>query len=134
MTRSSYEVFLDDAENRRIFEQESLAIEATELISELMEKQDVKKADLAKEIGKSKAFVTQVLGGSRNMTMHTFADFAFALGHRVVLSASPLEKAGMPVTQSFSVAPLGRRYSDKSPQQDASILPLCFEAHSGYAA
>ena len=89
----TYSEFRVDAENRRIFEQESLATEATELISGLMEAGHVTKADLARKIGKSKAFVTQLLGGSRNMTMHTLADLAFALGHRIDLEAKRLSPA-----------------------------------------
>jgi len=85
--------FMRDPEQQRLFEQESLAFEATELISSLMEQQGIKKAELARRIGKSKAFVTQLLGGSRNMTIHTFADLAFALGYRVQLSTVPANRA-----------------------------------------
>lgn len=104
MTTDTYHDLLRDAENRRIFEQESLAAEATELISELMERGNVKKADLARKIGKSKAFVTQVLGGSRNMTIHTFADLAFALGHRVELEASPMDGLGEMISQQYTIS------------------------------
>lgn len=52
---------------------------ATELICELMQKKNVSRADLAKRIGKSKAFITQVLHGTRNMTLRTLADLAGAL-------------------------------------------------------
>ena len=85
---------MSGTENRRIFEQESLATEATELIAGLMKEGDVNKADLARKIGKSKAFVTQLLGGTRNMTMHTLADLAFALGHRINLEVIPVEGTG----------------------------------------
>lgn len=58
----------------------------------LMEKRWVQnKAQLAERLGKSKAYVTQVLSGSRNMTLRTLADFAFALGFRVELKARPLD-------------------------------------------
>ena len=101
----TYSEFRQDAENRRIFEQESLATEATELIAGLMKEGDVNKADLARKIGKSKAFVTQLLGGSRNMTMHTLADLAFGLGYRINLEAIPVEGAdndqlGIPMNRS----------------------------------
>jgi len=60
-------------------EQELLLVSATELICELMQKKNVSRADLAKRIGKSKAFITQVLRGTRNMTLRTLADLAGAL-------------------------------------------------------
>ncbi len=84
--KTKFEEFVTDFENRRLFEQEALALDATELIIELMEKQGVNKTELAGRVGKSKAFVTQILGGSRNMTLHTLADVAFALGCRIKLS------------------------------------------------
>ena len=82
--------FLKDPRQRRLFEQESLAMEAAELISTLMYREHVSKAELARRIRKSKAFVTQLLAGRRNMTLHTFADLAFALGHKIEVSPVPL--------------------------------------------
>jgi len=93
--KTKFKDFIEDHERRRLFEAEALPFRAAELISTLMEEQDLTKADLAKRIGRSRAFVTQVLSGSRNMTLHTFADLAFALGRRVHLDAVPLERDGI---------------------------------------
>ncbi len=90
--KTKFEEFVQDAGRHRIFEQESLAIEATELISTMLKEQQVTKTELAKRIGKSKAYVTQLLSGARNMTLHTFADLAFALGYKVELHALSLAK------------------------------------------
>ena len=133
MTNTTFDEFVQDAANRRVFEQESLAIEAAELISQLMEQRQIRKADLAKEIGKSKAFVTQVLSGSRNMTMHTFADLACALGHRIVLNSTPLESAGAPVLQSFTFANPNRRYVQPSAEATKPIAGAVIEMNT-YAA
>jgi transcriptional regulator with XRE-family HTH domain len=122
MTNTIFDEFVQDAGNRRIFEQESLAIEATELISELMEQRQFRKADLAKQIGKSKAFVTQVLSGSRNITMHTFADLACALGHRIVLNSEPLESATATVPSLRLVPRTDNSLSDGKPA-DALSAP-----------
>jgi len=75
--------FRFDPKRRRIYEREALAFEASELISRLMEEQQLSKTDLARLVGTSKSHVTQLLSGSRNMTVHTLADLAFALGHKV---------------------------------------------------
>jgi transcriptional regulator with XRE-family HTH domain len=88
--KTAYGEFVADAQRRRLLERESLAFEATELVSRLMEEQDISKAQLAGLIGKSRAYVTQLLSGSRNMTLHTSADLAFALGHRIGLRSVPL--------------------------------------------
>lgn len=73
-------------------EQEALIFEATEMLSELMEDDGVNRKELAEKLCRSKAFVTQVLAGDRNMTLRTLSDFAFALGCRVEVSAVPLER------------------------------------------
>jgi hypothetical protein len=105
-----FDQFLQDPEQRRIFEQESLAFEAAELIATLMHRGDVSKTELAKRIGKSKAFVTQVLSGSRNMTLHTFADLAFALGHKIEVAPAPLNKT----KHVYIVRPVRAPYSSAS--------------------
>jgi transcriptional regulator with XRE-family HTH domain len=85
-----FQDFVSDPKRRRIYEREALAFEASELISGLMEARQVSKTELAALIGSSKSHVTQLLSGSRNMTMHTLADLALALGHKVEIKSAPL--------------------------------------------
>ena len=85
-----FQDFVSDPKHRRIYEREALAFEASELISGLMEDQKVSKTELAGLIGSSKSHITQLLSGSRNMTMHTLADLAFVLGHKIELKPAPL--------------------------------------------
>lgn len=68
-------------------EQERLILEATEVISRCMQERGVSKAELARRVGRSRAYLTQVLSGSRNMTLRTLADLAHALDCRVTMSA-----------------------------------------------
>jgi len=75
---------------RRLFEQERLILEATEGICEAMEAKGLTRADLARRIGKSRAYVTQILSGARNMTLRTLADVFFVCGARVQVSNEPL--------------------------------------------
>ena len=82
---SSFAQLTSTARGKRLFEQELLLVSATELISELMDEKKVTRADLAERIGKSKAFVTQLLKGRHNMTLRTLADLAWALDTRVQL-------------------------------------------------
>lgn len=83
--RSKFEEFIADADRHQLYEREALALDATELIYALMESENVSKAELAQRLHKSKAYITQVLGGSRNMTVHTLSDLAFALGYKIDL-------------------------------------------------
>jgi transcriptional regulator with XRE-family HTH domain len=64
---------------RRTLEQERLIMQATEAIASLMHEQEVTRADLARRIGKSSAFVTKILRGDNNFTLRTLSDLLFAL-------------------------------------------------------
>ena len=80
MTRELLTEWLDESpEHSRAFLEEGLILEATEAICAAMEKRGMSKAVLAGRLGTSKAYVTQLLNGNRNMTLRTFARIAFAL-------------------------------------------------------
>jgi len=76
-----------DPEYRRLYAIEGLVTDAAELVARLMEKQGVNKAELARRLGKTRAWVTQLLSGRANMTMRTFAEVVYALNAEVKLSA-----------------------------------------------
>jgi transcriptional regulator with XRE-family HTH domain len=132
-TKSKLDELLADEENRRDFVKQELAFAATELISELMEKEEVSKADLAKRIGKSRAYVTQLLSGARNMTMHTLADLSFALGYVVELHIQPAHQekectayftaSAMPVCIATQFVSQGQA-ERPSPSLSACAIPL----------
>lgn len=85
--KTGYEQFAESASNRRLLDQESLILEATSVLSELMRAEGISRAELARRLGRSKAYVTQALRGQRNLTLRTLADLAGAVGYRVRLSA-----------------------------------------------
>jgi transcriptional regulator with XRE-family HTH domain len=85
--KDKFQEFIADDERRRLYERESLAFDAAEMISHLMEECNVSKAELARRIGKSRSEVTQLLNGTRNMTVYSLADLAFALGYRLEFKA-----------------------------------------------
>jgi transcriptional regulator with XRE-family HTH domain len=97
--KDHFQDFVSDPRRRRIYEREALAFEASELISRLMEEQQVSKTYLARLVGTSKSHVTQLLSGSRNMTVHTLADLAFALGHKVEIRSLPRPRKDRVVSQ-----------------------------------
>lgn len=92
--RSTYEQFIENPENRRIYEQERLLGDATELLSRVMEVTRTKRGELAQRLGHSKAYVTQILRGNQNLTLRTLADAFLALNYRLVVVAEPLTAAG----------------------------------------
>jgi transcriptional regulator with XRE-family HTH domain len=98
--KDHFQDFISDPKRRRIYEREALAFEAAELISRLMEEQQVSKTDLARRVGTSKSHVTQLLSGSRNMTLRTLAELAFAVGHKVEIRSLPQPRKDRVVRQS----------------------------------
>lgn len=67
----------------RLFAQEQLIVAVAEHIWERMEHCGKNKSEIAAALDKSKAFITQLLNGTRNMTLRTLSDIAFALDAQV---------------------------------------------------
>ncbi|MCG5538965.1 helix-turn-helix domain-containing protein [Halorhodospira sp. 9622] len=81
MARTLLDEWLEESEeNRRLHNQESLIAKVTADICEEMERQSVTRAQLAERMGTSRSNITQVLTGSRNMTLRTLADIGHFLG------------------------------------------------------
>ena len=78
-------------ELRREAERERLVLWAIDEIAGLMEESGVSKADMARKLEKSRAYITQVFSGSRNPTLATVSDLAWACGHRAVVKFEPLK-------------------------------------------
>ncbi|MBI2113578.1 MAG: helix-turn-helix transcriptional regulator [candidate division NC10 bacterium] len=81
MAKSWFESKHVTPRQRLLFEQERAVLLATEELLKLMEREGISKANLAKALGKSKAYITQALSGGRNMTIRTLAAFAWACHH-----------------------------------------------------
>lgn len=66
-----------------VYEQERLIIACQELIADGMLGAGVSRADLARRLKCSPAFVTQCLTHGRNLTLNTVAEFLLAIGLRL---------------------------------------------------
>lgn len=127
----------------RAFAREELAYKVTEDLLVLMEDMGVSKIELSRRLGKSRSYVTQILGGSRNMTLSSLSDICFALGFKpdVVLPVSqgieklpdwerePVKKGGYDsesvIVEKENIIHLldHPRWSTKSDQFPSSIVP-----------
>jgi len=58
---------------------------ATDL--DLLERKNLKQADLARQLNKTPAFVSQLLNGKANMTVRTLAEVVYALGATVKINS-----------------------------------------------
>lgn len=90
MRETQIERFAKDPEAMRLFQQERAILEVTERICELMEEKGVSRTELAARLGKTKGHVSQLLDGSRNLTLRTLADVFTALGESMYVHHGPL--------------------------------------------
>lgn len=75
--------WVSTAARKRQFAQEQLIVMVAEQIWSAMEDANISKAELADVLGASKSHITQLLSGSRNMTLRSLADIATALGRKI---------------------------------------------------
>jgi transcriptional regulator with XRE-family HTH domain len=78
---STYEELL--AEDPDGLRQEELILDATEALAQALRSSGLTQSELAARLGKTKGFVSQILGGGKNLTLRTLADVAGALGCKV---------------------------------------------------
>jgi transcriptional regulator with XRE-family HTH domain len=81
-------------EGRRSIDRERLCFEATEVLCRLMEDRRVSSAELARRLGVTPARVSQLLSGSRNLTLASLAEAFHVLGRSVhIVHGPPTERA-----------------------------------------
>lgn len=82
-----------DAEYEQILNQERFILEVTERICGYMEEHNISRAELARRLGKTKGYVSQLLSGGRNLTVRTIADVSYALGANLHLEIAKDRRA-----------------------------------------
>lgn len=68
---------------------EGLKLDFAEEVGRLMEEQNVSRAELARRLGTSPAYVTKILHWTANLTLASMSKIALAFGSRVHLSLAP---------------------------------------------
>lgn len=92
-----HENFTADARKKRLLAQETLILDATETVCEWLAAEGLSRADLAEKLGRSPAYVSQLLNGSRNMTLRTLADVACVLNREVRISSGSMDEWNRPL-------------------------------------
>jgi transcriptional regulator with XRE-family HTH domain len=90
MVNSDVTRWTQDPEEMRVFQQERLVVEVTELMCKTMRERGVKRGQLAEQLNRSRGRISQILNGETNPTLHTVADVFTALGKTLVVSAEDL--------------------------------------------
>jgi hypothetical protein len=80
MTKTFVEEFVENPQRMRLYQQERAIYEVTEQLESLMTHLGVSRAELARLLGKSRGWVTQLLDGEANKTIRTVADTFAVLG------------------------------------------------------
>ena len=92
-------------EARKRYEEERLILWTTEEIAGAMVAQGLSRADIADIIGTSRANVTQLLSGSRNMTLRSLARLAHACGMRAAVHFEELSNSVFAPAGDYSTTP-----------------------------
>lgn len=79
MAKDLFSAWVEDKENEKFFYQENFILEISELIQDELDSKNFTRKDLAEKLGRSKAYVSQILSGSRNLTLRTLSDICYAL-------------------------------------------------------
>jgi len=78
---------LKDPEFRRLYELECAKVALAQKIAELREKKHLRQVDLAKKLGVSQQFISQIeTGEEKNLTIETIIKIAKSLGRGVTIS------------------------------------------------
>ncbi len=83
-------------EGMRLYQQERAIQELTDLLCEVMDEEDVSRAELARRLGKTPSYITQLLDGRANMTIRTISDVLHALNRTVHFQDGPLSATVSP--------------------------------------
>ncbi|HEY2784588.1 MAG TPA: hypothetical protein VGJ05_06385 [Fimbriiglobus sp.] len=91
MKKTHVEEFVDNSDNMRLFQQERAIYEITTHLEECMRVMSISRSDLAKRLGKSRGWVTQLLDGDANKTIRTVADAFAVIGLEFKAYSKPIQ-------------------------------------------
>ncbi|HDR06367.1 MAG TPA: XRE family transcriptional regulator [Candidatus Coatesbacteria bacterium] len=92
MNKGHYYELIERFGDGREMAEEGLILDVSQQLFEVMEEAGVTKAELAKRLDCSKAYVTKLLRGPSNMTLRKVAEVFFALGRVLKLKAVPADE------------------------------------------
>jgi transcriptional regulator with XRE-family HTH domain len=113
---TSYEEM--EREDARGLRQEELIVEVTEALARALRTSGLTQAEIANRLGKTKGFVSQIMGGGNNLTLRTLADVAGAIGCRAQVNLVHEAKGKVSRIDDWN----------KRPAREAEALDLPHEA------
>jgi len=89
MTERTFTRLFAEARGMPEYWEEGAILDFTEALYTTMEEHGVTRAELARRLGTSQAYITRVLGGHANFTLKTMAKLALALGMQLEVGLVP---------------------------------------------
>lgn len=80
MSLAKYWELLDQVETSPTYWHEGAILDFTLDLQRRMEEQNISRADLARRMGTSRAYITRLLGGDANFTLMTMVKLSMAVG------------------------------------------------------
>jgi len=87
---TTFQEILSKVQATETYDKEVVRAEISDQIHFLMERQKVKPSELARRLGKSRAYITKVLQGNANFTIDSLVQIARALGCKYAPVLVPL--------------------------------------------
>lgn len=97
MSETLIERLTKTTDGMRLYQQERAIQELTDMACETMQEQDVSRSELARRLGTTKGYITQLLDGRTNMTVRTISDVFVALDRAVHFQEGPLDATIHPI-------------------------------------
>jgi plasmid maintenance system antidote protein VapI len=91
MSLAKYWEFLDRGKTSPDYWHEGAILEFTLELERRMKEQDISRAELARRMGTSRAYITKLLGGNANFTLMTMVKLSMAVGGALHLHISDRE-------------------------------------------
>lgn len=104
-THEWFNSLVNKYKDNAVFTEEAAIFEFTENIVLHMEQLRMNRAQLAKRLNTSKAYITKILNGNANFTIKSMAAIAHALGCELTIGLRPKESASLslnPHSQSLA--------------------------------
>lgn len=89
MTATTFRELFREAEKTLTYNVEGSILDFTEDLCRLMDEKDVSRAELARRIETSPAYITKILRGNSNFTLSSMVRIAMALDSEVRIHLSP---------------------------------------------
>lgn len=89
---TKWSAFIAAAERKPAYWAEGAWLQFTEELLALMTAQNVTRAELARRVGVSPAYITKVFRGTVNLTLETMSGLALAVGASIRLHVAPIHQ------------------------------------------